>query len=245
MLRKLRLALATGLLGVSAVTGTGAWANPDRAPAVPPALVNQEAPLRPTSMRDYFSPTVDVLILVALVGWLAMMLRRRRREARVLDFDVSERLPAARGSLRTVTSPTGVHSELLRQYRAQWIEEFKSLQDAWAQHDLRPVSGIIDADIRDELERHPAAADVSLPQVLIAQADPADSWEESGKEFVTVHFSGKLLEPGAKAAQEFDEYWTFFRKPGGSEAVASDPWVVASIRRGNRERSLPRLAHRG
>ena len=196
-----------------------------------------------TTLPDLFSPTMDAVILVGLLGWLWMMYRRRRREQRMFGTTGTERLPLERGPLRSVTLPSKTDAESLRRYRSQWIEEFKSLQDAWAQHDLRSVSGILAPEIRDELEHSPAPFDASLPQILISQADPADSWQENGNEFVTVHFSGKLKEPGARAAKEFDEYWTFFRKsdePGGGTA-----WVVSSIRRGNRERSLPRLAHGG
>jgi hypothetical protein len=219
-----------------------------------------EAPLLRTDRRDYLPPGVDLLILAVLVGWLVMMMSRRRREAGLVQpAPRSESSPAERASLRPVSYPSEEYAQDLRRYRSLWIEEFKSLQNAWAKHDLRPVSGIVGPEVRDELERAPAAraglgffsaslrpdpaSDPSLPQIVIRQADPADNWEEGGKEHVTVHFNGVIRTPGESHGEEFDEYWTFCRdKP---DAVADAPWVVVSIRRGTRERSLPRLARRG
>jgi hypothetical protein len=110
------------------------------------------------------------------------------------------------------------------------------------------------------LESHPALGASRMPtQISVTRADPADNWEENGNEYVTVHFAGTFRPNGEHVGEEFDEYWTFCRKsrpnafnetlaPGEGRVVnlesadQNDPWVVISIRRGNRERSLPRLA---
>jgi hypothetical protein len=253
---KLRLAMTSGLLGVSLVTAAGAWARPDPDPAPPPGTMEQEPGQLPGPVADrpssvavwpaFLTPAVDALILVALLGWLGMMFNRRRREERVLVETRSNGALPERGALRTVSAPSESRARSLGASRHQWIEEFKNLQDAWTRHDLKPVSGIIGPDVRAELELHPAGRDATIKQIMIEQADPADSWLDGDTEFVTVHFSGTLREPEAADAQEFDEYWTFHRPLGGAQDLKeAAPWVVGSIRRGNRERSLPRLAHGG
>lgn len=247
---KLRLVLMSGLLVVSLMTAASAWARPDPDPLAPPGLSDQAAGRlglaspRFTDWPLFLSPAVDAIILVALLGWILMMMSRRRREEILLDKSRSQRVQSEHMPLREVTYPSETYAKALSSSRQRWIEEFKSLQDAWSRHDLRPVSGILGPDVLSELELHPAAENTALPKIRVEQADPADSWKEGGKEFVTVHFSGKFAGTTAGRDEEFDEYWTFYR-PESAQDSGDTPWVVSSIRRGSRERSLPRLAHGG
>jgi len=192
-------------------------------------------------------------MLAALAWWLWQMQRNRGEESRFFKASLYERDPTPAVPLRTVAYPSDAQTRELRRFREQWIEEFRSLQLAWSRHDLRPVYGIIGPGIRRELEaevrRLAAEPSASLFDLKLNLAEPADSWREDGREYVTVHFAGELRD-SRKPSRNFDEFWTFSRDwsepefPNSADSALQpdSSWVVTTIRRGNRERSLPRLA---
>lgn len=187
------------------------------------------------------SPQIDLLLLMAMGWWFWKLQKREVDEERIFKS----------GSLRAVTYPSEAHAKGLLRFKEQWCEEFRNVQCAWARRDLRPVYGIIGPEIRRELEgqsrhlRHGQMTDRF--RLTLDVCDPVDSWREDGREFVTLHFSG-LLEWRAEeeVSRAFDEFWTFSRdlSDTGPEArpLKNLSWMVRSIRRGDRERSIPRLA---
>ena len=177
---------------------------------------------------------------------------RRRREESLFRASYYDQLPVSQAPpLRAVTYPSEAHAQKLRQYREQWIEEFKGLQVAWNGRDRRAVAAIVGPDVLKEFEAGARAASEGVrsraSQFKINVADPADFWQEEGKEFVTRFIWRRDADCQTGQTSEFDEYWTYSRtlNESGSEAETGTPWVVAAIRRGNRERSLPRLASQG
>lgn len=256
--RKLYLLAAFGV--VVAATGSWAWADPPRTPITPAPQIQRtpplEPPLRPTDRRLpalNLSPVTNLIILAALGWWLWRLQSRRRREEKLFRASYYDRLPLHQGTLRAVKYPSEAQVQKLSKYRDQWIDEFKGVQNAWYNRDLRSAAAIVGPEVMKELEdgarglkEEPAEGKrVVFTQLKINLADPADSWEEAGKEFVTVHFAGQMRDPRSDLASEFDEFWTYSRalSESGAGAESGTPWVVTAIRRGNRERSLPRLAN--
>ncbi len=95
---------------------------------------------------------------------------------------------------------------------------FGDVQRALTARDMSPVSGRLTSRMYTNLRR----------------ADVTEAWQESGQDFVTVYLGGSLVDytvddatgavvAGAKAPQEFEEFWTFARP------VGPNPWRLSAI----------------
>jgi predicted lipid-binding transport protein (Tim44 family) len=73
-----------------------------------------------------------------------------------------------------------------------------------------------------------------MEQVAIRRAELTEAWQESGQDYATVYLAGSLVDytlddtsgavvDGGRAAQDFEEYWTFTR-PAGPNA-----WKLSAI----------------
>jgi predicted lipid-binding transport protein (Tim44 family) len=73
-----------------------------------------------------------------------------------------------------------------------------------------------------------------VEQVDIRRADVSEAWQESGHDYVTVYLAGSLVDytvddasgavvDGHRAAQEFEEFWTFTRP------VGPNAWKLSAI----------------
>jgi predicted lipid-binding transport protein (Tim44 family) len=74
-----------------------------------------------------------------------------------------------------------------------------------------------------------------LENIAVREALVTEAWQESGQDFVTVHFLASLLdyttdESGAQVVEgsrtepvKFEEYWTFTRP------VGAGPWRLSAI----------------
>ena len=73
-----------------------------------------------------------------------------------------------------------------------------------------------------------------VEQIDIRRAEPTEAWQESGQDYVTVYLAGGLVDytvddgsgavvEGHRAAQDFEEYWTFTRPVGPNR------WKLSAI----------------
>ena len=73
-----------------------------------------------------------------------------------------------------------------------------------------------------------------VEQIDIRRAEVTEAWQESGQDFVTVYLAGFLTDytvddtsgavlEGERAAQDFEEYWTFARP------VGPNAWKLSAI----------------
>jgi predicted lipid-binding transport protein (Tim44 family) len=108
---------------------------------------------------------------------------------------------------------------------------FFKIQGAWTARDLRSVSAHLTPEMQTQLQRDcdRLRADQKvnrLENIAVRTAEITEAWQETGQDYVTVHFLASLLdyttdESGARVLEgsrtepvKFEEYWTFVRPVG-------------------------------
>jgi predicted lipid-binding transport protein (Tim44 family) len=108
---------------------------------------------------------------------------------------------------------------------------FFKVQGAWTARDLRSVSASLTPEMQAQLQRDcdrlRADGKINrLENIAVRSAEVTEAWQESGLDYVTVHFLASLLdyttdESGARVLDgsrtepvKFEEYWTFVRPVG-------------------------------
>ena len=110
-------------------------------------------------------------------------------------------------------------------------DSFFKVQGAWTARDLRSVSANLTPEMQAQLQRDcdrlRAEQKINrLENIAVRTAEITEAWQESGQDYVTVHFLASLLdyttdESGARVLDgsrtepvKFEEYWTFVRPVG-------------------------------
>jgi len=108
---------------------------------------------------------------------------------------------------------------------------FFKIQGAWTARDMGSVSSLVTPEMQGVLQRDGdrLRADRKinrLENIAVRTAEITEVWQESGQDYVTVHFLASLLdyttdESGARVLEgsrtepvKFEEYWTFVRPVG-------------------------------
>jgi predicted lipid-binding transport protein (Tim44 family) len=108
---------------------------------------------------------------------------------------------------------------------------FFRIQGAWTARDLRSVSASLTPEMAAQLQRDcdrlRAEGKINrLENIAVRSAAVTEAWQETGQDYVTVHFLASLLdyttdESGARVLDgsrtepvKFEEYWTFTRPVG-------------------------------
>jgi len=110
-------------------------------------------------------------------------------------------------------------------------DAFFKVQGAWTARSMAGVSSLLMPEMSGTLQRDcdrlRAEHKVNrLENIAVRSAEVTEAWQESGQDFVTVHFLASLLdyttdESGAQVLEgsrtepvKFEEYWTFTRPVG-------------------------------
>jgi predicted lipid-binding transport protein (Tim44 family) len=110
---------------------------------------------------------------------------------------------------------------------------FFKVQGAWTARSMAGVSALLTPEmaalLQRDCDRLKADGKVNrLENIAVREALVTEAWQESGQDFVTVHFLASLLdyttdESGARVLEgsrtepvKFEEYWTFARPVGPS-----------------------------
>jgi len=110
-------------------------------------------------------------------------------------------------------------------------DAFFKVQGAWTARSMAGVSSLLMPEMSGTLQRDcdrlKAERKVNrLENIAVRSAEVTEAWQESGQDFVTVHFLASLLdyttdESGAQVLEgsrtepvKFEEYWTFTRPVG-------------------------------
>ena len=108
---------------------------------------------------------------------------------------------------------------------------FFRIQGAWMGRDMATVSSLLTPEMQGLLQRDcdrlRAEHKINrLENIAVRAAEVTEAWQESGQDYVTVHFLASLLdyttdESGARVLEgsrtepvRFEEYWTFVRPVG-------------------------------
>jgi predicted lipid-binding transport protein (Tim44 family) len=120
---------------------------------------------------------------------------------------------------------------------------FFKVQGAWTARDMASASSVLTPEMRTLLQRDcdrlRAERKVNrLENIAVRSAEVTEVWQESGQDYVTVHFLASLLdyttdEIGARVLEgsrtepvKFEEYWTFVRP------VGPNPFRLSAIQQG-------------
>lgn len=122
-------------------------------------------------------------------------------------------------------------------------DTFFKIQGAWTARDLRSVSASLTPEMQAQLQRDCDRLRTEqkinrLENIAVRTAEITEAWQESGSDYVTVHFLASLLdyttdESGARVLDgsrtepvKFEEYWTFVRP------VGPGPFKLSAIQQG-------------
>jgi predicted lipid-binding transport protein (Tim44 family) len=117
---------------------------------------------------------------------------------------------------------------------------FFKVQAAWMNRDMREAVAVITPEMSDILQkdcdRLRGQGRVNrLENIAVRSVDVTEAWQESGQDYVTVHFlanlldytvderSGQVVEGNRSEPVKFEEFWTFVRP------VGPNPWRLTAI----------------
>jgi predicted lipid-binding transport protein (Tim44 family) len=120
---------------------------------------------------------------------------------------------------------------------------FFKVQGAWTARSMAAVTALLTPEMATMLQRDcdrlRAERKINrLENIAVRSAEVSEAWQESGQDFVTVHFLASLLdyttdESGAQVLEgsrtepvKFEEYWTFTRP------VGPGPFRLSAIQQG-------------
>jgi len=117
---------------------------------------------------------------------------------------------------------------------------FFKVQGAWMGRDLTPVRDVLTPEMfeamQKDCERLRAERHIDhMENIAVRAVDVTEAWQESGRDYVTVHFLASMLDytidestnqviAGSRSEPvKFEEYWTFVRP------VGPNPWRLSAI----------------
>ncbi|HYB70134.1 MAG TPA: Tim44 domain-containing protein [Candidatus Bathyarchaeia archaeon] len=193
------------------------------------------------------------IAIIAGLAWMAVSYMRRQQQA-TPDYAPSGggSLPAGAryeagpaGGTTTMEVPSGP-SDLARglghirqmdpgfdprAFAETASDVFFKIQGAWATRDMTLVASLLTPEMQDILQRDcdrlRAEQRINrLENVAVRSAEVTEAWQETGQDYVTVHFlaslldyttdesGGQVLEGSRTDPVKFEEYWTFTRPVG-------------------------------
>jgi len=117
---------------------------------------------------------------------------------------------------------------------------FFKVQAAWMNREMREAAVVVTSEMSDTLQkdcdRLRGQGRVNrLENIAVRSVDVTEAWQESGQDYVTVHFlaslldytvderSGQVVEGNRSEPVKFEEFWTFVRP------VGPNPWRLTAI----------------
>jgi predicted lipid-binding transport protein (Tim44 family) len=125
-------------------------------------------------------------------------------------------------------------------FRDTCMDTFFKLQGAWGIRDVSSVRDLMTGEvyrrIEDDATRLRTEKKINkLDNIAVRSTDIVEAWQESGQDYITIHFYANLLDytideatgqivSGSKTDPvKFEEYWTFTRP------VGNNPWKLSAI----------------
>ncbi len=117
---------------------------------------------------------------------------------------------------------------------------FFRVQGAWMARDMTPARDLLTPEMYEAMqkdgERLRAERRIDrMENIAVRSVDVTEAWQESGRDYVTVHFLASMLDytidertneviKGSRSEPvKFEEYWTFVRP------VGPNPWQLSAI----------------
>jgi predicted lipid-binding transport protein (Tim44 family) len=204
------------------------------------------------------------IVMVGGLVWLAMSYMRRRPAASPYagagDYGRSASQRPARDGLEYAAATTTIDAPVAPSDRDRGVSHIRQMdpgydpvrfaetasdiffkvQAAWMARDMGGVSPLLTpemhATLQKDCDRLRAERRINrLENIAVRAAEVTEAWQESGQDYVTVHFLASLLDyttddSGTQVLEgsrtepvKFEEYWTFVRP------VGTKPWELSAI----------------
>jgi len=204
---------------------------------------------------------MDILLLGALLYGIYWFIKRRRQAATATDTPMAYGSPDNRDAFNTDSyappirdiPPAGYeagdglsairredHSFDEKRFKDSVLDNFFLIQGAWANRDMSGVRNLLTDDmyktIQQDADELRAKNRINkLDNIAVRSVEITESWQEGGRDFITVRFyanlldytvdeiSGEVLAGSRKDPVKFVEFWTFSRPTG------NNPWRLSAI----------------
>jgi predicted lipid-binding transport protein (Tim44 family) len=125
-------------------------------------------------------------------------------------------------------------------FRDTASEVFFNIQAAWMARDMTPVRHLLTPEMYEQMQKDCDQLRLErrvnrLEHIAVRSTEVTEAWQETGQDFVTVHFlaslldytveegSNQVLEGSSTTPVKFEEYWTLTRP------VGPNPWKLSAI----------------
>ena len=127
-----------------------------------------------------------------------------------------------------------------KRFKDTALDNFFTIQGAWAGRDMAGVRNLLTDEIYKTLQQDADALRAKnsinkLDNIAVRSVDITEAWQEGGQDYITVRFyanlldytvdetSGQVLAGSKTEPVKFVEFWTFTRPAG------SNPWRLSAI----------------
>jgi predicted lipid-binding transport protein (Tim44 family) len=204
---------------------------------------------------------LEILLIGGLLYFLFAYMKRRQQPAHASPYGYappqetttptwqSESMATATAPMATSESDLERGIRHIRQmdspfdpmrFTATASDSFFQVQAAWMGRDMEPVRHLMTPEMyeqmRKECDRMRVERHINrLENIAVRATEVTEAWQESGQDFVTVHFLASLLDYTVEESSnqlvagsrtepvKFEEYWTFTRP------VGPHPWQLSAI----------------
>jgi len=206
---------------------------------------------------------MDILLLAAIGFGIYWWVKKRRAEQPVPAEGYYERQagvgyygpPTAEGAAATQAPPSQQDGDLerglayIRQMDARFDEAafrevctdtFFKIQAGWMNRDVDGIANLLTVEMQNEFRRQLGQLKTEgkinrLENIAVRTVDLTEAWQETGQDYVTVHFlanlldytvderTGQVVEGSKTEPVKFEEYWTWTRP------VGPNPWRLSAI----------------
>ena len=204
---------------------------------------------------------MNILLLGAILYGIYWFIKRRRQAATAMNAPMAYGSPDNRDAFNTDSyappirdiPPAGYeagdglsairredHSFDEKRFKDSVLDNFFSIQGAWANRDMSGVRNLLTDDmyktIQQDADELRAKHRINkLDNIAVRSVEITESWQEGGRDFITVRFyanlldytvdeiSGEVLAGSRKDPVKFVEFWTFARPSG------NNPWRLSAI----------------
>jgi predicted lipid-binding transport protein (Tim44 family) len=199
---------------------------------------------------------IEILLLLGL-GYFIFKMVKNRKGTNNLSYQTSyqnpdsrtETVPSYGSGSQTQEEDISVGIRHIREMDPHFDEEqfketvmniFFKMQGAWMNRDLSSVQGLLTEEMKGNVQND---LDIllkdkkvnHLENIAVRKVEIVETWQESGRDFLTVLFTANLLDyttddstgavlEGSKTDPvRFEEFWTFTRP------VGNNPWMLSAI----------------
>jgi predicted lipid-binding transport protein (Tim44 family) len=206
---------------------------------------------------------IEILLIAGLLYFGYSYLKRRQQTAPASSYGYNTRQESGAGSWSPgyTSAPTATmdapgsagdlergiehirqmdHDFDSRRFADTASDIFFKIQGAWMARDMAPARDVLTPEMYEAMQKDSERLRAEhridrMENIAVRAADVTEAWQETGRDYVTVHFLASMLDytvderteqvvQGSRSEPvKFEEYWTFVRP------VGPNPWQLSAI----------------